>query len=147
MQAQRGGRAVAIPNLNFCSTWGGGGVVDVKLRPLYPRDAPLPIDQSPEPVWTGVKEWKISFPPGIQIPNHPARNEMLGWLWYTVLSWFKCNSIYKHLFTHTHTHTHTQTHTHTHIYIYTYTNIHVHIYIYIYIYTHTNTHTHTNTRS
>jgi hypothetical protein len=53
-------------------------VVNATLRPLNPREDPVPIVQevgrASEPVWTGAE---ILAPTGIRSPDRPARSESL----------------------------------------------------------------------
>jgi hypothetical protein len=73
MKAQRRSRGIALLIFNLGA--GCGWVVNIKLRPIYPRKRdPVPIiyeaGWAPEPVWAGVKNPAYT---GIRFLDRPAR--------------------------------------------------------------------------
>jgi hypothetical protein len=78
-------------------------LANVKPRPLWPREiAQLPIAQeagwAPEPVRMGAESENFLTPPGSN-PKPSGCNEMLYRLLYPDHNFFKCNSIYTHIYT------------------------------------------------
>jgi hypothetical protein len=62
--------------LSLASALEGGGVANIKPRPLYPGKDPIHIVQEavrgPGPVWTGAENLA---PSGIRSPDRPARSQ------------------------------------------------------------------------